>query len=162
MKGMPSKYREEYDDQAHKLTLLGAIDTELAAFFEVAEPTIHTWKKKHPSFAEAVRTGKDMANANVSASLYQRAVGYSHPESKVFMQDGKEVVVEITKHYPPDATAISLWLRNRSAVKGAIGIGWKDKQELEVTNPLEDFTDEKLDERIKQLQNGQAGQNSVH
>ena len=31
--GRPTKYRAEYNDMAYKLTLLGAIDEELAMFF---------------------------------------------------------------------------------------------------------------------------------
>lgn len=41
--GRPSKYREEYADQARKLCLLGATDADLASFFEVNEDTVNEW-----------------------------------------------------------------------------------------------------------------------
>ena len=40
--GQPTRYRDEYDEQAYKLTLLGAIDKELADFFHVTDRTIDT------------------------------------------------------------------------------------------------------------------------
>ena len=46
-RGRPTDYKKEYDEQAYKLTLLGAVDTELANFFNVAEATIHNWKINH-------------------------------------------------------------------------------------------------------------------
>jgi hypothetical protein len=58
--------------------------------------------------------------------LYQKALGYSHPEDKIFICDGDPVIVPTIKHYPPDTMAASLWLRNRKSSK------WKDKTETDV------------------------------
>jgi hypothetical protein len=49
--GRPSKYRDEFPEQAFKLCLLGATDVQLAAFFDVDVATIDRWKGSTRSFA---------------------------------------------------------------------------------------------------------------
>jgi hypothetical protein len=136
-----TKYRSEYDDQAYKLCLLGAIDTQLSDFFGVAESTINKWKIDHPSFSESLKMGKLSADANVASSLYHRALGYSHPETKTATHEG--VITdskEFTKHYAPDPTAAIFWLKNRQPAM------WRDKTEQVVT--LNDDFDSLLDEAV--------------
>jgi DNA-binding XRE family transcriptional regulator len=123
--GRPTKYKAEYADQAYKLTLLGATDAQLADFFGVTEQTFNAWKKSHPEFLESITRGKDLADAEIAAALYHRAKGYTHPEDKIFNNNGQEMVVPTIKHYPPDTQAASLWLRNRQPGR------WRDKQQVE-------------------------------
>ena len=123
--GRPTSYKPEYDEQARKLCLLGAIDTDLADFFNVVEKTIYNWKDDQPSFLQAIKDGKQLANANVADRLYKRATGYSHAEDKIFNNQGEEMIVPTTKHYAPDTTACIFWLKNRAPEQ------WRDKQEIE-------------------------------
>jgi hypothetical protein len=125
MAGAPTKYREEFCIQAEKLCKLGAIDTELADFFEVAESTLNLWKLEFPQFSESIKKGKMLADAEVAEKLYQRATGYSHPDVDIKMFDGQIIETEITKHYPPDTTAAIFWMKNRQPAK------WKDKHEVD-------------------------------
>lgn len=125
--GRPSDYREEYAEQARKLCLLGAIDKELADFFDVSEQTINAWKTQFPDFLESVKAGKVMANANVADRLYQRALGYSHPEVHISNYQGEITQTPITKHYPPDPTSAIFFLKNREKEK------WRDRIEQEVS-----------------------------
>lgn len=121
--GRPTKFKEEYCDQAYKLCLLGFTDIQLSKFFEVNESTIHQWKLDYPQFSESLKRGKDIADAEVAHSLFNRALGYSHPEVKVFNQNGEIIEHQVDKHYPPDATAIAYWLNNRQK------LNWKQRQE---------------------------------
>lgn len=155
--GRPTAYKEEYAEQAKKLCLLGHIDAELAEFFGVTEQTINNWKSSHPKFFESIKEGKDMADANVAERLYQRAIGYSHPEDKIFNNNGKKMVVPTVKHYPPDTGAAFIWLKNRrSGLLSKGGFKWKDKQEIEHSGKigLADLTDQELKEKLEELQNG--------
>lgn len=111
--GRPSKFSDEMCEQVTKLCRLGATDKELADFFNVSVPTIDTWKKQNPEFLGAVKKGKTEADANVSDRLYCRAMGYTHPEEKIFCQNGEVTRVSTTKHYPPDTMACIYWLNNR-------------------------------------------------
>lgn len=121
--GRPTKYKEEYNEQAYKLCLLGSTDKELASFFEVAESTINLWKLEYEGFSESIKRGKFLADANVAERLYKRAMGYEHKEDKIFNNNGEALVVGTTKHYAPDTTAAIFWLKNRQPEL------WRDKPE---------------------------------
>lgn len=123
--GQPTRYKKEYCEQAYKLCLLlAATDAELADFFEVKEQTINNWKKAHPEFFESLTAGKEKADANVGQRLYERAMGYSHPEEKIFNNKGEILRAETTKHYPPDTAAAIFWLKNRQRDR------WRDRHEI--------------------------------
>ena len=123
-RGRPSKYQASYAKQAAKLCKLGATDRELALFFEVSEVTINAWKAKHPDFLKSLKAGKEEADDRVERSLYQRAVGYSHPDVHFSSYEGKVAETPTVKHYPPDTTACIFWLKNRQRDK------WRDKIDL--------------------------------
>lgn len=128
--GRPTKYKEEYAEQAYKLCLLGATDADLADFFDVEESTINNWKHDYPQFLESIKKGKVEADAVIAEKLFHRAKGYEHPEDKIFNDNGKPLVVPTVKHYPPDTTAAIFWLKNRQSAK------WRDKQDIEQTGDM--------------------------
>lgn len=145
----PSKYKEEFAEQAYKLCLLGASDAELANFFEVDEATINRWKKRHPEFCESLKKGKDVADATVADRLFKRATGYEAPDLVTATYEGEITdTLEITKYYPPDTTAAIFWLKNRQPAK------WRDKQDVEHSGKvqhqvaLEELSDDELQQRI--------------
>lgn len=123
--GRPTRYKAIYAIEAYKLCLLNATDAQLADFFNVSEVTVNTWKKKHPKFVESLKDGKQRADMEVAESLHARAIGYSHPEEKIFCTDGVVTRVKTVKHYPPDTAAAFIWLKNRQ--------GWTDKSEIATT-----------------------------
>lgn len=142
--GRPTKYEVKYNSQAYKLCLLGAIDRDLADFFEVSEDSIHVWKKVYPKFKAAILKGKKVADIKVAESLFKTATGFQTDEvtfekcdNKVNLEatttgdlkteDGYKKKV-VTKFIPPNITAIKFWLINRDKQN------WRDKQEVEVTN----------------------------
>jgi hypothetical protein len=127
--GRPSAFKPEYCDQARKLCLLGSTDAELADFFEVCEDTINEWKKTHSEFSVSIKKGKAQADANVADRLYQRAMGFEHPEVDIRVVDHAIVQTPITKIYAPDPTAAIFWLKNRQRSK------WRDKIDTELTGP---------------------------
>lgn len=126
--GRPSRYKPDFAEQAAKLCKLGATDKDLSEFFGVTDRTINRWKEAHPEFCHALKLGKESADDLVQKSLYQRAIGYSHPETKVFNNQGEIVTHEVTKHYPPDTVSMIFWLKNRRPEM------WRDKQEHEHTH----------------------------
>jgi len=128
----PSKYRPEFVEQARKLCRLGATDQELADFFEVALSTLNLWKVQHPEFSESLKLGKEVADERVANALYQRAMGYSHPDVDIRVVDGAIVETPLIKHYAPDTTAAIFWLKNRRPDE------WRDRQEVahDVTGSL--------------------------
>jgi hypothetical protein len=129
--GRPTKYRPEYDELAKNYCLLGAVNSDLASFFDVSLSTIEEWIRGVPSFATAIKGGRVLADAEVASKLYSRAVGYSYIETQVHRCGDKLVEVPVKKHLPPDVTAAFFWLKNRRPDK------WRDRVEPVVTAPDE-------------------------
>lgn len=126
--GRPTKYHVSFCIQAEKMCRLGATDLQLADFFGVVESTIHKWKLEFPKFSESIKKGKDFPNQQVKRALYQRAIGYSHPDIHISNYLGLVTITDIVKHYPPDVAAAFIWLKNRDPEN------WRDKHEIAITN----------------------------
>lgn len=111
-------YQDSYREQAYRMSLLGATNSDLATLFKVSPAIINRWADEITAFGAALRAGRDEADAAVAHSLFQRALGASHPETKVFCNsDGEVTKVDMVKHYPPDTTAATTWLRLRQPAK---------------------------------------------
>lgn len=143
--GRPTLYSPTYPEQARKLALLGATDAQMAEIFGVCGDTIAEWKNRHPEFSEAIEAGKLAADAEIAASLYHAAKGYSHPDVDVRVIEGQIVQTEVVKHYAPDYRAASLWLRNRQPKL------WREKTEAAVTVTTADKTDDELLARLASM-----------
>jgi hypothetical protein len=78
----------------------------------------------------SIKIDKNAADQLVEMSLYNRARGIALPEEKVVWNKdtGKHEVITITKHYPPDPTAMIFWLKNRQPED------WRDVQRHEVVS----------------------------
>lgn len=150
----PTKYQQEYAEQARKLCLLGATDTELAEFFEVAESTVSLWKVEHPEFSEALKKGKLQADSEVADRLYQRAMGFEHNDVDIRVVAGAIVETPIRKVYAPDPTAAIFWLKNRQRGK------WRDKVEHGIGNvddkPFKTDVTISAEDAYKEMLNGRA------
>lgn len=112
----------------------GMTDEEMAVEFGVTRATIHNWRKRHTEFDEALKEGKEVADARVEDSLYRRATGYDYEELQIEQSvdsDGQPTpfrkVKRTTKHVMPDVQAAIYWLTNRQPER------WKAKQQLELT-----------------------------
>lgn len=125
--GRPTSYKPEYAEQAKKLCALGATDAQLADFFEVAVSTITLWKVTHEEFSASISTSKEVADRAVEQSLYKRALGYECDEVDIRVVNGEIVETPIRKVYPPDATSMIFWLKNRRPKE------WRDKVETALT-----------------------------
>lgn len=127
--GRPTEYRPEFCQEAADLCLNGATDFEVAQALDVDVRTLYRWKAKYPEFRQALQIAKDAADERVEASLYHRAVGYSHPSLKIMQNNGVPVIVPYIEHLPPDVGAVTLWLINRRKDR------WKARQSHEHSGP---------------------------
>ena len=126
-RGQPTSYKEDYARQAYELALLGLTDEDMIRVFDIAPQTFYNWRNAHPEFLEALKRGKDAADAKVAVSLYKRATGYEHEAVKIFNDQGAPLIVDYIERYPPDTTAAIFWLKNRQRAT------WRDKQDVEQT-----------------------------
>jgi len=130
--GRPTKYSEN-KAAIELLARRGFTDREMATCLQVTEQTFNNWKKRYPKFFESLKANKDIADASVERSLYERACGYSHPDAHISNYQGKITVTDITKHYAPDPTSMIFWLKNRQPTK------WRDKQDINIGVKLEEI-----------------------
>lgn len=120
-------YKEYYADMAYRLCLLGSTNKQLAEAFGVCVNTIDNWRAKHFEFQMAVYRGKTEADMQVVESLFQRATGCSHKDTKFASHEGKITDArEFMRHLPPDIQACMYWLNNRQ------GYRWTSKQQVDV------------------------------
>lgn len=161
--GRPTKYKEEYNEQAYKLCLLGHTDEELASFFEIAKSTLYEWKIEYPDFSDAIKKGKEIADMEVAVKLLDRAKGATVIRQQAikmkdtqYSGDGKKLseeerieIVDLVHQEAPDTTALIFWLKNRKST------AWRDKQDIQHSGTIgSELSDEDLDARIKALQGG--------
>lgn len=139
-RGRPTDYRPEFVEQAVRLAELGATDEEIADFFDVSVRTLYRWRNAHEDFCQALKAGKEPADARVERSLFERSTGYRYVEQqaikvKVSQYEERVEIVEVERFAPPETTAMIFWLKNRRT--GA----WRDRQEHEhnVGEALADF-----------------------
>jgi hypothetical protein len=117
----PSKYDKIDQEQVKKLANRGWTDKEMSDFFGVCEKTWNNWKKKHEEFLQSLKDWKLEADERVERSLYERATGYSHPDTHVSNYQGDVTLTPLIKEYPPDPTSMIFWLKNRKKEQ------WRDK-----------------------------------
>lgn len=125
--GRPSKYKDIDLEKVKKLAFKGWTDIEMCEFFGVGETTWYRWKGEHDEFRESLKNWKEESDSRVERSLYERALGYTCKEDKIFNNNGEALVVPTVKHYPPDPTSAIFWLKNRQPDN------WRDKKEQDVT-----------------------------
>jgi hypothetical protein len=71
--------RSEYRADMHPVlvsyfTQEGLTDEQRASKLHISRRTLYTWRKRHPELAQALRVSKELADARVVMSLYQRAL----------------------------------------------------------------------------------------
>lgn len=101
-------------DSIYKLGLMGKTNAEIAEFLGIAQRTLYNHLLKKPDVMQSLKIARARADADVVASLYKRATGFTNARGDYF---------------PPDTTAAIFWLKNRQPE------AWRDvhKQEQEIT-----------------------------
>lgn len=116
--GRPTDYNPEFHPLlAESLAKNGLTDKEIAEKLGICEATLYNWRNEHEEFLEALKKGKDSVDDQVENAMLQRALGYSHPEDKIFQYEGSPIIVPTIKHYPPSEVAGIFWLSHRRPEK---------------------------------------------
>lgn len=127
--GRPEEYRPEFALTITKFCLLGCTDEELATrVFGVSLSTYYKWAAEHQEFSDAIKEGREIANAAVANSLYRKAIGYTKRVKKLFMYQGKVIEHEVDEFFPPSDPAIFWFLKNREKDK------WKERTDIDLSS----------------------------
>lgn len=121
-----SKYGGITLKDVRKFARLGLTDQQIAGALDISAETLYTYRREHPEFYDALRDGKQFRDDLVVQSLFQRAVGWEHPEDKIMQNCGLPVVVPTVRRYPGETAAQIFWLKNKRPDE------WKERQELEI------------------------------
>jgi hypothetical protein len=108
---MPPGYRREFAEVARKLALAGATDKEMTWHFEVPLATLHDWLALVPEFAQAIRYGRTLGDADVVDAFRQMATG-CFPEVVTRPAGAKKELLTYIRHRPPNRHARNFWLMN--------------------------------------------------
>ena len=119
-RGRPTKFHPSFVDKALEYALLGMTDEEMARQFGIGSSTFYAWKQNYRHFREAIKAGRDDADAGVAGAMYRRAMGMTVEEIRID-PDGTET--KTVKQLPPDNTSMIFWLKNRQINK------WRDRRE---------------------------------
>lgn len=123
------KYHPSLAPVAYRLMLMGLTEEELAEHFGITPNMLCDWKRRHAQLKVAITLAGDPADADVVVKLRECALGYTHPEEKVFCtKDGDIVTHQTLKHYPPNPVAAMMYLSNRQRHR------WKNATSLDHTS----------------------------
>ena len=109
-------YHPKYAEEARKRALMRATDEDLAQHFDIPLATFNEWRATIPDFAEAVRYGRKMGDADIVDGLHQAGAGFSCEVVKIFrpFAAGEEpICAGYIQHRPPHTPAGIFWLVNR-------------------------------------------------
>jgi transposase len=138
-------------NQMRFLAEKGLTQRELADFFQVGTSTIEYWLRNKEELRTAVKEGRDIADAKVVRSLYEKATGYKTKEIKVFQHEGQIISEEFDKQYAPDTGAAAFWLKSRCPEK------WSDSYQINhnhsgtVNHKIEDLPIHELPKEQQEL-----------
>ena len=128
--GRRSRYDPDiHPDHAKALAMRGFTNEEIASQLGIHRATLQEGINKYPDFSDAIRVGKEPANAKVENAIFKSCTGYYITEERaVVVGNGESAHVETvteTRFIPPVFQAQRYWSKNR------MGDRWKDVQEVE-------------------------------
>lgn len=106
---------------------LGGIDKDLAEALGINRSAL---AKRDAELLDTLKQSKAAADAAVEKSLFQRAIGYSAPDTYFSTHQGVVTATPYTKHYPPSEVACIFWLKNRKPDQ------WREKSETQISGTL--------------------------
>ena len=110
-----------YLDEIQGWAMSGLTDEQIAINLGINEATLYRYKKEYCEFCEALKKGKDIADAQVVNALFKTATGFTYYED-IATATGE--VVQAQRYAKPNTTAQIFWLKNRQPDR------WRDKTEV--------------------------------
>ena len=113
--GRPSKFKEEFLEQAEEMAMLGLPDKDIALILGVKPLEITRWKVSHPAFDSAIVRGRAIGHKSMTKAMFDCGCGYEREEDIVSVdkKTGKIYRETVTKYYPPNPICQHYYLGNR-------------------------------------------------
>jgi transposase-like protein len=139
----------------------GYRDEDIAKTLGITRQTLYAWKGKYEDFAEALRKGKAVVDAEIENKLLDNARGYTYWEETQELvkelnpmtgrvEEFLKTVKRVKKHVKGDTTAQIFWLKNRKPDQ------WRDKQHIQHSggigvNGLDYMSDDEIEKELGKL-----------
>ena len=139
----------ELREEILKYVRCGVENIKIAQLIGICEKSFYELLKHNKDLKIQVDECKLISNSAVENSIYNQAVGFWKEEEKVITLAGglhgtsTSEIVKYMRYYAPSFQAGKHWLNNRNPNR------WKEKTELSVK--VEDLSDAKLEETIRDL-----------
>jgi len=129
----------------------GLTEEQIAHNMGICRDTLHEWKKKYPSIADALKNSKEVVDRIVENALFKKACGYTvqvkkpikvrkveyNDETGKKIREYEEIVETVEEvHVPADTTAQIFWLKNRKPEAWRDKVLYTDESELEKLDEL--------------------------
>ncbi len=122
--GKPSKLTPKSVAVALKMAKDGYLDKEICEVISLHPSTFCEWKGSYAEFAKALEEAREKPVAMVEAALFRSAMGYTHNEEKIFVSKGGKITrVPTIKHYAPNPTSMTFYLKNKAPHK------WRERKD---------------------------------
>lgn len=110
-----------YLDEIQGWAMSGLTDEQIAINLDISHDSFYRYKKQFSEFSEALKKGKDIADAQVVNALFKTATGFTYYED-IATATGE--VVQAQRYAKPNTTAQIFWVKNRQPDR------WRDKTEV--------------------------------
>ncbi len=107
-----------------RLISIGATERQMAEFFRVKVEVMVEYLKLNPGLVRGVELNEELMSDKAERALWERGVGFSHPDVHISNYEGIITITPITKIYPPDPVSLKEWLHNRRPSR------WKQKLDM--------------------------------
>ena len=122
----PTKFKEEYIEQAYKLCAKGLYIQDLAELWDVNRDTLHGWRKKYPGFDEAINQGRnDFFIPTLMKTLPNLLLGYRRTQTTTYYDAEKKLkgMKKVSQFFAPDTAVVIHTAKNV--------FNWKDTKEID-------------------------------
>lgn len=104
-----SEYHPTYAARARDLCMLGCSEVEIAKILGLSVGTLRAWRAHYDEFDMAWNDGTAIADAQVVAALFKRAIGYD----KIKWKETKDGIMQELVHIEGNVNAQMFWLTNK-------------------------------------------------
>lgn len=160
---MITQYDPSYAARARDLCMLGCSEVEIAKILGLSIGMLRAWRARYDEFDMAWNDGCAIADAQVVAALFKRAIGYD----KIKWKETKDGIMQELVHVEGNVNAQMFWLTNKrpeqwrktepDALPPPINNGLENMSDIEAARRVAFALSKALYEQGRRLENGSAG-----
>lgn len=145
-KGKYETHVKPYLDEIFEWLKKGYTDCSICEQLGLHQNTWIRYREENTELSDLYARARAHRNALVMNKMYEKAIGYEHPDLFIAQYQGEVVEKEIKKYYPPDVNAADLFLRNNDPE-------YKSAKQVETGNvTINNYQLPQLTDQLKQIE----------